>query len=85
MVSLPIVWACGAFSLEGPRGAAPCHHDHPPWVEVEPLAPSHCASRCLERSDDGVSAFEAEGFVDDIAAFVEGRNTKPQGGGREGR
>ena len=56
-VSLPVVWAwathfdlsrkilrveCGCFE------AAPDHHGHAPWVEVELLAPSHCASRCNE-------------------------------------
>ena len=32
------------------------------WVDVELLAPSHCAPRCCESSDEGVPAKEAEGF-----------------------
>ena len=31
-------------------------------VEMEVLAPSHCASRRAERCDESVSASEAEGF-----------------------
>ena len=30
------------------------HHGHPPWIEV--LAPSDCAARPFERSDEGVCA-----------------------------
>ena len=38
------------------------YHGHPPWVEVELLAPSRCVARCIERSGKGASASEAEGF-----------------------
>ena len=31
-------------------------HGHFSWVEMDLLALSHCASRCFERSDEGVSA-----------------------------
>ena len=45
-------------------GAALGHHGHCPSVKVELLAPSHCASRRAELSEESVSASEAVVFVD---------------------
>ena len=33
-----------------------------PWVDMELLAPAHCASRCSERSGESVPAFEVASF-----------------------
>ena len=40
---------------------------------------SRCAARRLEQGDEGVSASEVEGFVEDITAFMEGRNNELAG------
>ena len=55
-------------------GAAPDHHGHHPWVEMELLAPSQCVARRFERGDEGVSASEVEGFfiVNEISFFWKG-------------
>ena len=50
-------------------GATPDHHSCSSWVEVELPAFSESASRCLERSDEGVSASEAEGFCGRYHSF----------------
>ena len=60
--SVDILIVSGAFRFWVCRGAAPDHHSCSPWVELELLALSRCASRCLERRDEGVSASEAESF-----------------------
>ena len=52
--------------------AAAVHHGHPPQVEMELLALSHCVARRVKRSDDGIPASETVGFGDDIAAFMKG-------------
>ena len=54
--------AASALRLRAPEAGSSRHHGHLPSVEVELLALSHCASRCHERSDEGVSAREADGF-----------------------
>ena len=43
-------------------GAAPDHQGHLPWVKVELHATWDFVARCIERSDEGVSASEAEVF-----------------------
>ena len=49
------------------------------FVDMDLLALSHCAAGCLESSDEGVPACAVEGFVDNITAFIEGRNKELPG------
>ena len=51
-----------------------------PCVEEELTALSQCASRCPERSDEGVSAYEDEGLRGRYHSFHEGRHTNCSSG-----
>ena len=64
--SASLTWllrAPAARSVRRVRGGAALQtHGRPPCAEVELLASTHCASRCLERSDEFASAHEADGL-----------------------
>ena len=55
-------------------GAAHDHHGYFARVKVELLVFTHCSAGCVERGHKNLPFFEAEVFVDDIAALVKGRN-----------
>ena len=69
----------GGYSLRGVWRSLPGPSRPSCWGQSEAACSSHCVSKCIERSDEGVSALKLKVFVNDYTSSMEGCVLKLEG------